>query len=459
MIGLLEMCGFDRDEANSQLPRMQRTFDKLGITPADIEHSKRRLEKYYDMELEGIRKIFRLCMLETTNSVLAREEGKEKIVFGFMAPGLDVIGTAMMSESGNVIFAHQCWAIMAVLGFVFDKFLPVLEAAEKQWLKSGAVGHCANVKSLLGLFALDILPKPDLLLTAGFSCETAPKTIDLLHETNGIPVCCVDTCQDRAFADFSESSRRTVDLAAKSLKHAVERIGGAVGFAITDDMIFEALAAKGALMRVLQKVFNIIETSDPLVLSATHHALFMTLAALTFSKEKLPEAVDAAETLYKELKGRVEKGQGVVPKGAPRVLGILPCHHTDPRLEHMLEEMGMAFAAIDIDFGFPYPDKPDDPYEIMSLHLLQSLGAILSVRCHLIVEGCKRLNIDGVLNRYHVGCRAVAGDPMMIADSVSKTLGIPALTLEWENFDPRVFDRESFQKRLELFKMVMKKGK
>lgn len=458
MIELLEMCGFDRDEAKSELPRMQQTFQKLGITPEDIDLSKYRLGKYYDMELEGVRKIFRLCMLEVTNSVLAREEGKEKIIFGFMAPGLDVIGTAMMSASGNVIFTHQSWAVMAILGFVFDKFVPVLEAAEKQWLKSGAVGHCANVKSLLGLFALDVLPKPDLLLTTGFSCETAPKTIDLLHEMYGIPVCCVDTCQDRAFADFSESSRRTVGLAAKSLKRAVERISRTIGFAITDDMIFDALAVKEALMRALQKVFNIIETSDPLVLSATHHALFMTLAALTFSKDKLPEAVDAAQTLYKELKARDEKGQGVVPKGAPRVLGILPCHHTDPRLEHMIGEMGMALAAIDIDFGFPYPDKPDDPYEIVSLHLLQSLGTTLSARCRLIVDGCRRLNIDGVLNRYHIGCRAVAGDPMMIADSVSKALGIPALTLEWENFDPRAYNRESYQKRLELFKMMMEKG-
>lgn len=458
MIEFLEMCGFDTDEANMALPRIKRLFNKIGITREDIEPTKQRLRLYYDLELEGVRKILRFCLLETADTVLAREEGKKNVVFGFMAPALDVIGTAMMSASRDVLFAHQCWAIQSILGCVFDKLVPVLEAAEKQWLKSGAMGHCANIKTLLGLITLDILPKPDLLLTTGFSCEAAPKTVDLLHEVFGIPVCCIDTCQDRAFDDYAESSRRTIGLAARSLKDAVARICRTIGLVITDEMIWDALAAKGALIHVLQQITELIETSDPMPISATHHSLFMSLVAMTFTRQTMPLAVDAARTLLAELQARIDDGIGVLPKGAPRVLGILPCHHADPRLEHLAGEMGVALAALDIGFESPYPDTPSDPYEIVSLHLQQALASSLSVRSRLIADGCRKLNIDGVLNRYHVGCRTVAGDALMI-DHVSKNLGIPALLLEWENFDPRVYAHEPYQKRFELFKMMMENSK
>ncbi|MFC1862711.1 2-hydroxyacyl-CoA dehydratase [Thermodesulfobacteriota bacterium] len=459
MIELLGMCGFEPDEAKSELPRMERAFKKVGITTEDIEQAKQRLNLYYDMELKGVRKIFRLCIHEMTNSILAREEGKSKVVFGFMSPGLEVLGSALMSKSRDVFFAHQSWAIMAILGCVFGKFVPILEAAETLWLKSGVVSHCANVKSLLGLITLDILPKPDLLLTTGFSCETAPKTIDLLHELYDIPVCCYDTCQDREFADYSVSSIRTVGLAAKSLRSAAKRIGKTAGFGITDEMIFKALKTKHPFNVALEKLFGLIEKSDPMPISSTHQTLFMVLASLTMSIEKLPEAVDAVNTLHEELQVRIDKGQGSVPKGAPRVLAILPCHHSDPRLEHLAGEMGIALISTDIGFELPFPQKPKDSYEMSSLHLQQSLATSLSGRIQLIVKGCRDLKIDGVLNRYHVGCRAVAGDSLIITDRVSKELGIPALLLEWENFDPRAYNQEEYRKHLELFKILMQNSK
>jgi hypothetical protein len=49
-----------------------------------------------------------------------------------------------------------------------------------------------------------------------------------------------------------------------------------------------------------------------------------------------------------------------------------------------------------------------------------------------------------------------AGEAIIIGDAVKKELGIPVLTMEWENFDPRVFNREQYSRRLEMFKMMVK---
>lgn len=460
MIEFLEMCGFEQEEAAAELPRIEKAFTKCGITALDTEKGKERLNKYYDMELAGVRRIFRLCILEFINTILAREEGKKKVLFSFMAPGFETIGSALVSRSREVFCANLCWSALVVLGSIFDRLVPVLEAAESRWLKAGGVAHCANVKSLAGLFALDLLPKPDLLITTGFSCEISPKNVDLLHELYNIPEACYDTCQDKELDSYLEASGRSIDFAAKGLRSVVRRIHDIVGFELTDEMLWEAFEAKNRLNDSTGRLRKVIEKSDPMPISATHDQLLIVLNTLTLSNDGLQEAVNILDTLREELEARVHKGFGVMSKGAPRVLTILPPHHSDPRLEHLATEMGIAFVASDFDFIIPYEDTSNDPYQAMSLHLMSSLAASLTKRVQMIVEGCRRLNIDGVLNRYHVGCRSVCGDAMIINDAVTKELGIPDLLLEWENFDPRAYKHEQYKQRLEVFKAMMdKKGR
>jgi hypothetical protein len=457
MIEFLKLCGFEARDIESELSRVEKVFNRLGINGEDVERGKQRLKKYYDIELKGVRKVFRLIVMELVNSVLAREEGKTKIISGFMAPGIDVIGSAAASQSKELCMTHHSWAFQIVVGCIFDKIVPILEAAEKKWLKAGVVAHCANVKTWLGLIALDLIPKPDLAVTSGFLCETAPKTLDLLHELYGIPVCCYDTCLDRELREYPEATKRAADLAAKSMRKLTEKVQEIVGFEITDDMLWEVLDAKGKLDAALRKLRDLVAISDPLLLSATHENLWMGLTSLTLSVDHIAGAVDAVNTLHEELQERVSKGVGVVEKGAPRILAILPSGQTDPRLEHLTSEVGIAIVGLDFRLHVPKEEVPDDPYAVMIGDLRNSLLTILPRRISLIIEGCKRWNVDGVLDRFHVGCRAVAGDAIIIKNAIEKELGIPVLLLEWENFDPRVYHHEEYKRRLEVFKTMLVK--
>jgi benzoyl-CoA reductase/2-hydroxyglutaryl-CoA dehydratase subunit BcrC/BadD/HgdB len=455
MIELLRLCGFGAQEIESELPRIEKAFGRLGITAEDIERGKQRLNKYYDIELKGVRKVFRLLMWEVIESVMARDDGKTKIVNGFMAPGTSIIGCALMSKSKEVFSAHHGWAFMPIVGCIFGKIVPVLEAAEKKWLKAGAVSHCSNVKTYVGMTALNMIPKPDLLMSSGFLCETAPKTLDLLHELYDISVFNCFTCQDREFGEYLDGSKRAINLAATSTRSLTERIREVVGFEITDDMLWEALNAKKKLDDAIRKLRDLIANSDPLPIGPAHENLLFCVNNLTMSIDRMPVAVDAINTLYEELQERVDKGIGVVEKGAPRVLCILPPGGTDPILEHLASEVGIAMVATDNRFLLPDVIESEDPYVVMSLHLLSSMANSPSKRIPLIIDVCKELNVVGVFDRYHVGCRTVAGDAMMIKKAVEKELGIPVLLLEWENFDPRTYNHEEFRRRLEVFKMMM----
>jgi benzoyl-CoA reductase/2-hydroxyglutaryl-CoA dehydratase subunit BcrC/BadD/HgdB len=448
---LLELCGFEQDELPLFLPRIEKAIIKYNITPEDIENGKQRLNQYFDVSLKSIRKMLRFCVVEFVNCILSKEEGKT-FISGIMIPGLDSVSSVLATQSNKVIFAQQNAAFL-VVGCIFNKLVPVLEAAEMKWLKSGVVSHCANLKTLLGLYVTGLMPEPDLVISSGFLCDTAPKTLDLLHEIYGIPVYCYDTCQDRELREYSEASKRTVALAAKSLKKLVERIQDLVGFELKDDVLREGLAARSKLNIANAELRHILENSDPVPLSFTNDILINIFNSLTFSFDDLQEAASVINALCEELRERMNNGWGEERRGAPRLLAVLPCHYSDPGLEYLVEQMGMSIVSTD-NFTLPY-FPPQDLYEEMSVHLYTSLGLGLPTRIPLIIEGCKKLRIDGVINRYHVGCRTVTGDAIVLDKALKQKLGIPVLTFEWENFDPRIYNHEQYTEKLKILKTMI----
>jgi benzoyl-CoA reductase/2-hydroxyglutaryl-CoA dehydratase subunit BcrC/BadD/HgdB len=458
MIELLELCGFEAQELDSELPRIQKAFDKLDINAEDIERGKQRLNKYYDIELQGLRKVFRLIVKELVNALLVREESNKKVIYGFMFPGIDMLGSALVSNSRNVFVIHHSWAFHIVVGCIFGKIESIMEEAEGKWLKSGLVAHCANVKTIVGPIAMGLFPKPDLLVTAGYLCETSPKTLDILHELYDIPVWFVDTCQDRSFNEYPEPSARIAELTVKSYRKLIDRIMEITGIEITDDMIREVQSAKRKMDTPFRKLRDLVQNSDPLLISPAHDNIWMCLNSLILDTEGIDEAVEAITLLSEELQAKVARGEGVVEKGAPRVMALLPAGQTDPRLEHLACEVGIAIVASDLNMMVPFKSTSSDPLLGYALGLQQSsLGLLPSARIPMIIEGCKRLKIDGVLDRYHVGCRVVAGDALLVENAVRKELGIPVLLLEWENFDPRAYNHELFRNRLDVFKSMMTK--
>ena len=462
MIELLRTCGFEEHELETELTRIEKAFQRLGITDVDIERGKQRLATFYDIELHGVRKAIGLCIRDIVKTVLAREEGKNKILYGFMSAGFEVLGSALVSRSDDIHVTNIAATLQFVLGCVFDKMVPIMEAAEQKWLKAGKAFHCGNVKTLVGLLALDLIPKPDLLVTSGQLCDTAPKTLDIIHEYFNIPTYYFDTCQDREFKEYPDS-KRIIELSTRSINELAIKTREITGFELSGGMVTDAINARNDLRQALRNIQNLIETADPPPISATHEMLFSSLGTLPWSISELQKPADVIAGLYKELCDRVENGEGAVKKGAPRILSLLPQHYTDPRWEHLLREEGIAIVSSELGF-FPLhgqrfidfdEEKSQDPYRPLALLLHSSLAQSLSARTAIIIEVCKRLHVDGVLDKYHVGCRINMGDALLIKDAIIKELGIPVLLMEWEGFDPRVYNEEQLRKRFELFRDAM----
>jgi hypothetical protein len=103
---LLTLCGFETHEIEAELPRIEKAFQKLGLTSADIERGKQRITEYYDIKLQGIRKALGLMLRDVVNTVLAREDGKKKVIVGYMSPGFEILATAMVTRSNEINTAN-----------------------------------------------------------------------------------------------------------------------------------------------------------------------------------------------------------------------------------------------------------------------------------------------------------------------------------------------------------------
>lgn len=458
---LLKLCGHERDEAEAQLPRITKAFRILGINAADIERGKQRLTDYYAVELKGIRKLLRLYVKEMVNLVLAREEGRSKIFYGFMASFFSPLASAAFLKSKEVYALVPAQLFEIVLGAIFGKLDPVLEAAETKWVKAGAVSHCGNVKTMVGSFVLGLVPEPDLQVTSGMMCETAPKNVELLQQVYGFPTFSYDGCEDREYAEYPDAGRFS-RLVEKSMRQLVARMEEIAGVEITDDVLSEALSAREALGSVSLKLQELVENSDPLVIAACNDILWYAVDTVLPGDDCLDDAVAALTILYGELQERVGAGVGVVEKGAPRLLAVQPPHFSDPRLEHLVGELGLALV---VQEGSLYPPdgsriykgaQSENPYQALCARYLQSsMRQGLATRIPIILGACRRLGIAGVINRYHVPCRTLAADAVLLGKAIREELGIPVLQLEWEGFDPRIYDDEQYSKKLKLFKTLL----
>ena len=400
---------------------------------------------------------------DVVNTVLAREDGK-KLIYGIMAPGFETLGTAVSSKSEEIYVTQLTNNFPFVLGCVFGKLVPVLEAAESEWLKAGGVRHCGNLKTCVGLLSLGVIPKPDLIVTSGQLCDTAPKTIDLIHELYDIPTHCYDTCQDAAFREYPDLKRPT-SLLAESLRGLSRKMEEVVGFEITDDMVLETIRARSELGQAVRKLQTLLESSDPLIVSPTHEQILACLGSLSYSASDLKIPIIVLDTMYQEIIDKGNNGEkGVLEKGAPRILSICPSNASDPRQEHLLCEIGIASVSSETGFfplhGNRYIDfdeeKPTDPYQIIAQASQRSLFQVASARAAIIVETCRRLAVGGVLCRYHSGCRNIVADAFILRNEIAKHLGIPVLLIEWESFDPRVYNEGQLRTQLLAFKEIMK---
>ena len=100
--GLLRICGFDDDEIAEQGPRIEEVCRKIGIGPQDMDRVEGRVKSRLDIEMIGVKKLLRAWILELSDLILAKDEGKTIVYYSY--PSIQGPGMAIKASSNGNLY-------------------------------------------------------------------------------------------------------------------------------------------------------------------------------------------------------------------------------------------------------------------------------------------------------------------------------------------------------------------
>jgi len=447
---LLTLCGFTPDDMVREKSRLDTTFSRLDLDMEDIARAEKWVTTQHDTELQGVRKLLRAWLLELCDLVLAKDEGKQVVYYGF--PSIQGPGMAIKAAATKPIYVGCPDVVLChTMGQIFNKLTPILEAAEKGGLPPGH-GLCSLQQIRNGALALSMIPLPDLVTGSSYYCDMGSKADELLHEIYGHKAIYVDGSMDSVWGEYPGYQPARLKFLASQLDKLFATVREELGVEVTQESWEKAMATSRDLFRALGGLTRLMQ-ADPMPVSGVVSGLALNLTAASTGRS-MSEGPEAVSVLCEEVQDRVNRGFGVVPKGAPRVLNFIQ-PFSDPSITHMMEEAGLALSTSVLTV----PCRKREPgMEFSSLGEERAEWAMRDGNYHSMFALAKRFedaarqfDLDGVICGYLYNCRPIALGSHLIKQWVEEKTGIPTLSLEIDIYDSRNYSAASLRTRVEAF--------
>ena len=454
---LLKICGFEDEEIEKERPRIERAFQRLELGPQDMKSAEDWVKQNHDVELMGVRKLLGAWFKELIDLVLAKDEGKRIIYYGF--PTIQGPGMAIAAASDEVYCVCPDVVLCHTMGQIFNKLAPILEAGEEGGLPPGH-SLCSLQQTRVGALAKGIIPIPDLVFTSSYFCDMGSKADELLHFKYGHPAIYVDGSMDSRWGEYPDYSPQRVAFLGGQLNQLFEKVDEAMGIKITREVWDKVMSVSIELYRAIGRLDELMK-ADPLPMGQAEIGLAMWLSSGS-SIRAMKEGPGAVNILTQEIKERVEKGIGVVEKGAPRVMTLIH-HYSDASIAKMIEDVGLAIAATAMSAP-PPKAKSETTYT--------TLGEIIAERemrlgfyhsnfgiAKRVEQAVKDFNIDGLIWNYLYNCRPFSLTSHCVKQWVEQNTGLPSLSLETDNYDSREYSAAVLRTRVETFADMLRARK
>jgi hypothetical protein len=458
---LLALCAFDPKEIADQRPRIESAFDRLDLGPADMDRAVSRVRQSFDMELTGVRKALGVWLKELFDVVLAREEGKKLIYFGY--PPFQYIGLVIKAATGSDDFYIGCPEVVLcqTLGQIFNKLNPVLEEGEAKGL---APGHamCSLLQIKNGALEKGYLPVPDMSIATSYFCDMGPKADELMQYKYGYPVQYVDSCLDSRWGQWPAYDPEKVHYLGTQVNDLFKSLKDLFDLEITEE-IWNNAKYLAARLYLATNQLNQYMTADPVPLGVADSELIINFP-MGCTGVAMEEGAEAVEILAREVGERVEKGIGVFPKGSPRV-ALAFQSLVDPVFNRMIGEVGLAVPVVAVLLP-PPPVQNSDDYPTFSLGEKRAEKAMHGGAYHSsyglikrMEESLKFAQVDGMIYNYQFSCRPLACNSKLLKLHVEKERGLPTLLLDMDFYDDRNYSAAALRTRLEAFAEMLKARK
>jgi benzoyl-CoA reductase/2-hydroxyglutaryl-CoA dehydratase subunit BcrC/BadD/HgdB len=460
----LQLANFEKDEIAGYLPEWRKASKKLGLTLADMKFATEHwIPENFEVELEGVRKVLRAYTLEVLDLVKANEYKKKgvKIVYGILPASL-VFYYALKLEAPDKVYVSFPDAFLThLLASFFHKVVPFLEEAEQHGIPYGG-RHCALNKMRYAARRSGLIPSPDVSWIWGFVCDEGPKTDEFIREYYDPEWKTVITRipHDQPFGTREDEIDERVEYLAKQMEDGFKTVQRTIGVEVQEDTINKIIDRRTEYAKKLGKLYKLM-TSDPQPLSGNdgvYPADPLMLAYNTF----IDTMDDALDTLIKDVEHRVNKCEGILPEGAPKLMGfIIPV--CNPWLVKMFEKN---------DVGFPYyegmvPSKKEmklprfkDAYMgTAETWLKWGHGVNIGYKAEVTLEKLQTYEIDGMVFGFMDFDRWLGSDHRLLCKIVEKESKVPTFYIEADAWEDRDYSPEALRTRIDTISEIVKMQK
>lgn len=456
---LLKLCGFEEEEIDAERPRIEKSFERLGIGPDDMEEADGWVRQNHDVTLTGVRKLLGAWLKELIDVVLAKDEGKKVVYFGFPA----ILGPGLMirASSENVLVSAPDMVLCHTMGQIFNKLTPIIEAGEANGLPPGHA-LCSLWQVKIGGVAKGMIPVPDLGLASSYFCDMGSKADDLVTAKFGTPMAYIDGSMDSSWGEYPGYLPERVAYLGAQINQALSKAEKVLGIKIIPDAWERAQQGARAFVGRLLRLVDLMK-ADPVPVSVTALELLEALSGASTGRG-IQEGIKAMEILIHELEERVKAGTGATKKGALRVM-IGVGHTSDPRVLHMLEDVGLAVpltsvlsavagSRVEVEKTYLTPGETIAAHE-MAAGMYHGTDAMFK----LFETGAKVMKLDGFIMDYLHNCRPAALPSHSAKKYLEEKTGLPVLSLEVDIYDSRAYSAASMRTKVETFAEMLKARK
>ncbi len=456
---LLKLCGFEEGEIGEERSRIEKTFARLGIGSEDMEEADRWVRQNHDVTLMGVRKLLGAWLKELIDVVLARDEGKKVVYFGFPA----ILGPGLMlsASSKNVYVGAPDMVLCHTMGQIFNKLTPIIEAGEANGLPPGHA-LCSLWQVKIGGVAKGMIPVPDFAFASSYFCDMGSKADDLVTAQFGTPMAYIDGVMDSRWGEYPDFLPERVQYLGAQINQALNKAEKVLDIKIAPDAWEKSQKGGQAFVANLLRLVDLLK-ADPVPVSVTAIQLLEALSGASTGRG-IQEGINAMEILIHELEERVKAGIGVSEKGAPRVM-IMNGHASDPTVTHLIESVGLA---VPLTFVLAWVGGPPvkiektyaTPGEMIAAYELAAGTCHSTDAVHKrLAMGAEVMKLDGFIVNYAYNCRPVSLFSPSTKKYLEETTGIPALDLETDLADSRAYSAASMRTKVETFADMLKAKK
>jgi len=291
------------------------------------------------------------------------------------------------------------------------------------------------------------MPKPDVVVCCNNICGTVTKWYQELGRHFDVPVIFLDT-------PFQHDGigEHAIAYVEAQLEDAVDAIGALTGRPLDMDRLWETVVLSARATALWRETLDLcMHRPSPM----TSFDAFVHIAPIV-TLRGTQECIEYYEALVAEMKQRVEQGIAAVP-GEQYRLGWdnIPIWYKLGALSKRFAQRHACLVVATYSDAWAMGLRTERPEsllrELATVYATVYINQGMEKRVQVLADMIERYSLDGVILHSNRSCKAYSLGQYDIARILQEEKGVPALVIEGDMNDSRVYAEEPVNNRIDAF--------